>query len=112
VIVADPAATPVTTPELETLAAVVSLLDHVSVCVVASEGETVAVKASVPPTVTLALDLLRLTPVTATDEELVLLVLLELLEPVSFEQPIADINATAIAMHMYFLQSIYERSLF
>ena len=49
VIVADPAATPVTTPELETVATDVLELDQVTLVLLAVEGLTVAVSVSFWP---------------------------------------------------------------
>jgi hypothetical protein len=49
-MVAEPAATALTTPEEETVAIAVADEDHVTVWLTL-EGETVAVKAEVPPTV-------------------------------------------------------------
>ena len=66
VIVADPAAFAVTTPELETVATDVLLEDQVTDLSVALAGDTVAVSIWVSPTVIDRDVLFRLTPVTAT----------------------------------------------
>jgi hypothetical protein len=66
VIVADPAALAVTTPELETVATDVLLEDQVTDLSVAFEGVTVAVNVWVSPTVIDNDVLFRLTPVTET----------------------------------------------
>ncbi len=66
VIVADPAALAVITPELETVATDVLLEDQVTDLSVASEGVTVAVNVWVSPTVIDNDVLFRLTPVTET----------------------------------------------
>jgi hypothetical protein len=65
VIVAFPAETALTVPP-DTLATALLLLLHDTFLFVALEGETVALRVSLPPTVSERLDLLRLTPVTAT----------------------------------------------
>jgi hypothetical protein len=65
VIVALPALTPVTTPPL-TEATLESEEDQVTALLVASLGETVAVRLVVAPTLMLAVEDDRLTPVTAT----------------------------------------------
>ena len=64
VIKAVPLATPVTTPELLTVAMAVLLEDQVTVLLVAVEGATVAVRAEVPPTLTVAEVGVTETPVT------------------------------------------------
>jgi len=66
VIVAVPAATAVTTPLVDTAAVAVLLLLHVTFLFAALEGATVAVRVSVLPTVRMADDLLRVTPLTGT----------------------------------------------
>jgi hypothetical protein len=65
VIVALPAETALTVPP-DTLATALLLLLHDTFLLVALEGETVALRVSLPPTVSERLDLLRLTPVTVT----------------------------------------------
>jgi hypothetical protein len=65
VIVAVPTLTPVTTPPVDTVATVESLLLHVTFLFVASEGNTAAVKVSVPPMKS-PVDVFIVTPVTAT----------------------------------------------
>ena len=66
VIVALPAAFAVTTPEVETVATDVLLEDQVTVLFVAFEGDTVAVRVCVSPTVIDSDDLFKLTLVTET----------------------------------------------
>ena len=66
VIVAEPAAFAVTTPEEETVTTEVLLDDHVTDLSVAFDGVTVAVKVCVSPTVIDNDVLFRLTPVTDT----------------------------------------------
>ena len=66
VIVAEPAAFAVTTPEVDTVAIDVLLEDQVTDLSVALEGVTVAVSVCVSPTVIERDVLFRLTPVTAT----------------------------------------------
>ena len=66
VIVEVPAAFAVTTPEEDTVATEVLLDDHVTDLSVAFDGNTVAVKVSVSPTVMDRELLFRLTPVTDT----------------------------------------------
>jgi hypothetical protein len=68
VIVALPAATALTTPLDDTVATEVALLLHVTALFVALEGETVAIKISVPPTVRLVDALFKVTLVTETGE--------------------------------------------
>ena len=63
-MVAEPTQTPVTTPELETVATVCSLLVQVTVLSVALEGKTVAVNVVVAPTMMLASVLSTDIPVT------------------------------------------------
>ena len=65
VIVAVPAALAVTTPLEDTVATEVLLDDHVTDLSVAFDGNTVAVKVSVSPTVMDNELLFKLTPVTA-----------------------------------------------
>jgi hypothetical protein len=65
VMVAFPAATPVTTP-FATVATAVLLLVHVTALLVALEGETVAVKVDFASLARVRLVLSRLTPVTVT----------------------------------------------
>jgi hypothetical protein len=66
VIVADPAAFAVTTPDVDTVATDELLEDHVTDLSVALEGVTVAVSDWVSPTVMDNDVLSRLTPVTET----------------------------------------------
>ena len=66
VIVADPADFAVTTPDEDTVATEVLLEDQVTFLFVAFEGETVAVKVWVSPSVIDSDVLFRLTPVTET----------------------------------------------
>jgi hypothetical protein len=66
VIVALPAAIPVTSPEELTVAQFAALVDHVTAALVAFDGSTVAVSCCVPPTSSDAVVGLTLTPVTAT----------------------------------------------
>ncbi len=66
VIVAVPAATPVTTPAELTVATEVLLLVHVTLLLVALAGDTVAVSVAVPPTDMLAVVGVTVTPVTGT----------------------------------------------
>lgn len=66
VMVAEPAAFAVTTPEDETVATDVLLDDHVTALLEALEGETVAVSVPVVPAVKDILVLFRETPVTET----------------------------------------------
>ena len=65
VIVAEPAETPVTTP-FETVATLVLLDDHATVLLVAFDGETLAERVVVAPTLTVADVGLTETDVTAT----------------------------------------------
>ena len=65
VMVAVPAAFAVTTPLEDTVATEVLLDDHVTDLSVAFDGNTVAVKVSVSPTVIDSDVLFRFTPVTA-----------------------------------------------
>ena len=66
VIVAVPALTAVTTPELDTVATDVLFDDHVTDLFDAFEGETVAVRVYVDPSVKVKDDLSKDTPVTGT----------------------------------------------
>jgi len=66
VIVAVPAATAVTTPLVDTVAIPGLPLLHVTLLFAALEGATVAVRVSVLPTVRMADDLFRVTPLTGT----------------------------------------------
>ena len=66
VIVAEPTATPVTTPVVLTVANAVLLDVHVTFLLVAFEGATVAVNEVVAPATTLAVVGATVTPVTAT----------------------------------------------
>lgn len=66
VIVAEPALTAVTTPELDTVATDVLLDDQVTDLFVAFEGETVAVRVYVDPSVKVKDVLSKDTPVTGT----------------------------------------------
>src|SRR4051794_15394156 len=66
VIVALPAATPVTRPLLFTVAMAALLVDQDTVLLVALEGETVAVNCCVPPAITVADVGDTATPVTGT----------------------------------------------
>ena len=65
-MVAEPADLAVTTPEVETVATDVLLEDHVTALLVASEGETVAVRVAVLPSSRLNEVLSNDTPVTET----------------------------------------------
>ena len=67
-IVAEPAALPVTTPLVLTVATEVLLEVHVTALFVALEGDTVAVKAFVAPTAIEAVEGLTVTLVTFTVE--------------------------------------------
>jgi hypothetical protein len=64
VIVADPAATAVTSPDALTVAIEVAELDQTTVLFVAFDGATVATRVLVAPTARLRLLALRVTPVT------------------------------------------------
>ena len=66
VMVAEPAALAVTTPEVETVATEVLLEDQVTALLVALEGETVAVRVAVLPSSRLNEVLSKETPVTET----------------------------------------------
>ena len=66
VTVAEPTVTPVTTPEVLTVAIPGLLETQVTVLFVAFAGATVAVSVAVPPTVTVAVGGVTLTPVTGT----------------------------------------------
>ena len=66
VIVAVPAATPVTTPDELTVATEVLLLVHVTLLLVALAGDTVAVSVVVEPALTLTVVGDTVTPVTGT----------------------------------------------
>ena len=81
VIVADPAALAVTTPEEDTVATVVLLDDHVTDLFVAFEGVTVATKEYVSPSVRDKLVLSKLTPVTGMTLALTVTVLVAVLFP-------------------------------
>jgi hypothetical protein len=82
VTVAEPAATPVTTPEELTVAMLLLLLDQLTPLFVALEGATVAVSVVVEPTPTLTAVGLTVTPVTATpDVTLMLTVVASTVEP-------------------------------
>lgn len=65
-IVAEPAATAVTSPDELTEAIDGAVEDHVIFLLVALVGEIVAVNCSVCPTMRLEIDLFRETPVTST----------------------------------------------
>ena len=65
VIVAEPLATAVTTPEASTVATAELLLDHVTALLLAPAGLTVAVRGCVePPTVIAKVEPLTETPLT------------------------------------------------
>lgn len=81
VIVDVPAATPVTSPLELTVALLASLVDQVTLRLVALVGAIVAVSCSVAPTRILVVDLFRVTPLTETVTVVSLAVLLLLLEP-------------------------------
>jgi hypothetical protein len=75
VIVAEPFATAVTTPEASTVATEESLEDHVTALLVASAGLTVAVRDCVePPTVIASVEPLTETPLTATTDDVIVTV--------------------------------------
>ena len=65
-MVALPSATPVTLPLLSTVAALVLLLVHVTPCLVALPGSTVAVSVALLPASIVSAVLSNFTPVTAT----------------------------------------------
>ena len=65
VMVAVPALTPVTTPELSTVAAAALPDAQVTALLVASAGDTVAINVSVAPVALVVVALSKLTPVTA-----------------------------------------------
>ena len=81
VIVAEPVAFAVTTPEDDTVATEVLFEDQVTDLLVALEGVTVATKDCVSPTVMVKLVLSRLTPVTAIVLALTVTAQVAVLEP-------------------------------
>jgi hypothetical protein len=116
VIVALPADTALTVP-LFTLATEVLLLLHDTFLFVALEGDTVALRVSLPPTVSERLDLLRLTlvtavvppppPVTLTAQVAVLLpsvvvtVIVALPTAIPITVPVDDTEATAALLLLH-----------
>lgn len=70
IMVAEPVATPVTTPDWLTVATEAFDVDHVTDLFVALEGETLADSVAVDPALTVKVDLFSDTPVTDTVEAL------------------------------------------
>ena len=97
VIVADPAAFAVTTPEEETVATDVLLEDQVTDLSVAFDGDTVAVNAWVSPTVIVSDVLFKLIPVTGTVAAFTVTEHVAVLKP-SFVVTVIVVVPTALAV--------------
>ena len=114
VIVAEPAAFAVTTPEEDTVATEVLLEDQVTDLSVAFDGVTVAVKVSVSPTVMERELLFRLTPVTDTfaawtvtehvavfDPSVVVTVIVAVPAAFAVTTPLEDTVATVVLLEVH-----------